>query len=91
MDEKDMLLRKIRSTDFAMWELHIFLDSHPDNADALALMQKYTDKRDVLVAEYEKKYGPLNMRSVTNANRWQWINDPWPWEISEEDNNHVGV
>lgn len=86
MNEQNALMRKIRSTDFAMWELHIFLDSHPDDADALALMNKYSIKRAALVAEYEKLYGPMDMRNVTTGNRWQWINNPWPWELQEEDN-----
>lgn len=85
MDEKDMLLRRIRSIDFAMWEVHLFLNSNPDSTEALDLMRKYTEKRNLLVAEYEKRFGPLDMRNVTNVNRWQWINDPWPWDLTEED------
>jgi spore coat protein JB len=84
MNDKQKLLQKIRSVDFAMWELHIFLDTHPNDTDALSLYNKYQKKHDDLAAQYESIYGPLDMRNVTTDNRWQWINDPWPWEVSKE-------
>lgn len=34
MNEQEMLMRKISSLRFSMWELHLFLDSHPNNCDA---------------------------------------------------------
>lgn len=91
MSEKDMLLRKINSIDFAMWELKIFLDTHPNDTDALALRDKYSKRRDVLVAEYEKKFGPLNMSTVTGDTKWRWINDPWPWDYTTEAQSNVGL
>lgn len=83
MSEKEKLLSKLRGVDFAMWELHIFLDTHPDDKDAMMLLNKYKKKREVLVTEYQSKYGPLNTLDVTTDNRWEWINSPWPWETSE--------
>jgi hypothetical protein len=91
MSEKEMLLRKINTMDFAMYELKLFLDTHPNDADALALRDKYAKRRDVLVAEYEQKYGPLNMSTVTGATMWKWIADPWPWEYTGEAQSNVGV
>jgi spore coat protein JB len=82
--EKDMLLRKISASAFAMWELHIFLDTHPNDTTAMQLLNKNKLKHDALVAEYQGKYGPLNTFNVDTNNKWQWIADPWPWEFSEE-------
>lgn len=84
MSEKDMILRKISAYSFAMWELHIFLDVHPNDMTAMALLNKNKQKYDELVAEYESKYGPLNTFNVDTNNKWLWIADPWPWEYSEE-------
>lgn len=64
---------------FAAWELHLFLDTHPDNTEALMKQQDYTEKANVLIAEYEANYGPLRT-SGTQTDRWAWVNDPWPWE-----------
>lgn len=91
MSEQEMLMRKIRAVDFAIWEVHIFLDTHPTDTDALALNDKYGKRRDVLVTEYEQKYGPLDMSRVTSSTRWQWISDPWPWEYTKEVPNDVGL
>lgn len=80
-----MLLRRLSSIDFSMWELHIYLDTHPNDTEALALLEKYNLKRTALVEEYENKYGPLNTREVTPSNSWRWIANPWPWDYSEEE------
>ena len=34
--------------------------------------------------EYERIYGPLlNFGlGMTSRNSWQWIQDPWPWEVN---------
>ena len=63
---------------FAAWELHLFLDTHPDNAEALRKQQEYTEKTNALIAEYEANYGPL--RTSGDMDRWAWVNDPWTWE-----------
>jgi spore coat protein JB len=91
MDEKDMLMRKIRAVDFALWETHLFLDTHPDDTEALALNAKYKKRRDTLVSEYESKFGPLDMSRVSSEKRWQWINEPWPWEYTKGVSDNVGL
>ena len=42
MNEKEMMLRRLSGAQFAMWETHIFLDTHPNNEAALAALEKYT-------------------------------------------------
>jgi spore coat protein JB len=91
MNERDSMMRRIKSIDFAMWELHIFLDTHPNDTEALALHEKYSKRRDALVAEYEQRFGMLGMKNITGENRWQWVNDPWPWDITQEVENNVGL
>lgn len=91
MSERDMMIQKIRAADFAMWEVHLFLDTHPNDTDALALLAKYTKRRDALVDEFEKKFGPLSMRNITSGTRWQWIDNPWPWDLTQEAQDNVGL
>ena len=31
MNEQERLMRQINATQFAAWELHVFLDTHPGN------------------------------------------------------------
>lgn len=79
MKEREKLMRQIFAYGFAAWELHIFLDTHPDNCDAAKKLEEAQAKQKALVQQYEAKYGPINETSHT-ANRWAWVSGPWPWE-----------
>ena len=79
MNERDMLLRQIQSIQFSIWELHIFLDTHPNDAEATRMMQNYQEKSNKLVKKFEEQFGPLSSASGS-ANMWEWVSTPWPWE-----------
>ena len=83
MNEQQRLLRRIRSAQFAMWELRIFLVTHPNDCGALKRLNEYKKQTQSLIDQYEEAYGPLNEDSAT-ANRWAWVQEPWPWEIQAE-------
>lgn len=81
MTEREKMLRKLSAAEFAAHELHIYLDTHPDDtsaADALAIYEKQSGK---LREEFEAKFGPLT--AGDDGNRWAWIADPWPWNNQE--------
>lgn len=80
MNEKEMLLRRLSALDFAIWELHIFLNTHPNNTQALKQYNDYNEKRMVLQEEYEQKFGPLPFECRSDEQKWTWVNSPWPWE-----------
>ena len=80
MNEQEMLKRRINAYKFASWELHLFLDSHPENADAAQKHREYERKIKKLTKEYEEKYGTLSETSATTS-RYEWINGSWPWEV----------
>lgn len=79
MNERQMLLKKLAAYDFAQLELHIYLDTHPSDKDAIQKANEYKDKADVIRKEYEDKFGPLTKR--TSSNGFAWIAGPWPWEV----------
>lgn len=82
MREQEALKRKIHAYSFASWELHLFLDSHPNNCEAAKKMDEYKKMIAKLTKEYEEKYGMLTENS-SNSSRWQWVNGPWPWETED--------
>ena len=84
MNERAMMRRKIQALQFAVWELHLFLDSHPNNCEAAKKLEEYSKQIQQLTMEYEKKYGPL-FESSRNTSRWQWVSGPWPWELEEDE------
>lgn len=73
-----MLLNKIDAVQFAMWELHLYMDTHPEDLAALSLYKKYEEKNEKLVAEYEEQFGPLFSNTDPGA---MWLKNPWPWDI----------
>lgn len=77
MVERNRLLRKLQAAQFAAWELHVYLDTHPCDKAANEMLQKYTREAQMLKAEFEQKYGPL---TVADSNDVDWLCDPWPWE-----------
>lgn len=83
MNERERMLRKLSSYDFAIIELHIYLDTHPNDTSAAQAMKEYEAKSSALRAEYEEKFGPLSTNTVS-GNRWAWISNPWPWNRQEE-------
>lgn len=83
MTEQENLMRRINANQFAMWELHIYLDTHPGDCEAAAKLEEYRRITADLTAKYEEAYGPIN-ENTQNTNRWAWIAEPWPWELGEE-------
>lgn len=83
MTEQESLMRKIDANDFAMWELHIYLDTHPGDCKAAAKLEEYKKETADMTEKYENAYGPIN-ETTTTTNRWAWIAEPWPWELPEE-------
>lgn len=85
MDDRQKLLKKISSVQFAAWELHIYLDTHPDDDAAIKSLKCYEKDAKALIKDYEFKYGPLVSDSVYGDSRFEWVNNPWPWEPQRSD------
>lgn len=82
MNERAMLMNKIKKYDFALTELNLYLDTHPDCRRALALFDKYRKMKQAAVEEYTSRFGPIVPEHSYNNEHWTWIDDPWPWERS---------
>lgn len=84
MDDKMMLLRKLDAAAFSMWEMHMYLDTHPRDNAAMTSLKNHEEKYNALRGEYEIKYGPINVGDKGEG--WSWLKDPWPWDYDEGDN-----
>ena len=82
MNKKKALLMKIKKYDFAMKELNLYLDTHPNCRRALALFRQYKQRREKAVSEFISEFGPITPEQSDNNAHWSWIDDPWPWERS---------
>lgn len=79
--EKDKLMRNVQTACFALDDVILYLDSHPNDRNALNYYEKYKMMRNQAMEEYTSKFGPLNAYEVNvNNNSWAWVASPWPWE-----------
>lgn len=77
-DLRREMISQIRCYDFAITELALYLDTHPDDKKALCLHRKYAKEAKELKDKYQKVYGPLTINYP--CNKWRWLEEPWPWE-----------
>lgn len=75
------LLRQIQSLNFAIIETVLYLNTHPEDRAVLRLHNQYARQYKDLVEEYQERYGPLYANYPDADYPWQWINEPWPWQI----------
>lgn len=76
------LLQQINEVSFAVNDILLYLDTHPDDEKALTFFEDVSDRRNQLLAEYAKDYGPLTVdtASTTCETSWKWSQQPFPWE-----------
>ena len=79
--EREALLYKIMELDFAVNDLNLYLDLHPEDYEIYDKFKKYVQECINLKDEYAKKYGPLSLEETTGA-KYNWLNNPWPWDKS---------
>ena len=80
-NQKEELLYNILMHKFALTELDLYLDTHPNDTSMINLYNKYLSDEKKLCNQYEKNYGPLTLDSENiKNNSWNWIKSPWPWE-----------
>ncbi len=83
--ERTLLLKRLQAAQFAAWEIHLFLDTHPKDEMALECFKKYTERYKELLKEYNERFGPLSADKNTNEKHWDWVENPWPWDNMECD------
>lgn len=75
---REKMIMKIRELDFAIVELGLYLDTHPEDQRALCMHREYCKMVKDLKDKYQKVYGPLSI--YYPCNKWRWLEEPWPWE-----------
>lgn len=66
MVNKDALLKEINESSFAANDLTLYLDTHPEDANALALFQECINRRKKAMAEYAANFEPLTVDCLAN-------------------------
>ena len=78
-EERDYL--ELSRISFAMHEMNLYLDIHPDDRKILQLFNDYRKMFLDLEKKYEEKYGPLTTYSgEMSKTPFAWVQKTWPWE-----------
>ncbi|WP_226579425.1 spore coat protein CotJB [Halobacillus litoralis] len=80
--ERHSFMEKIQMVDFALVDLTLYLDTHPQDTQAIQQFnQLAVESRDLKTA-YEQKYGPLRQYGGSfSGYPWSWGDAPWPWQM----------
>ena len=80
-NNRNTLLRKVQEYSFALYDVSLYLDTHPHDQNALAYFNHYQKLYKEAADEYSKHCGLLQMADQPiNSENWLWINEPWPWQ-----------
>lgn len=74
-------LANIQAISFAMEELELYLDTHPNDATAIAQFVQLSQQHDAAEAQFADQYGPIKTSGVKSGAPWGWTATPWPWEV----------
>lgn len=77
---KKEMLQDIMMLDFAISDVTLFLDTHPNDKEAFKYYKEALERYQKACDMYTKKYGSLNNRTE-DGNNYNYINGPWPWEV----------
>ncbi|WP_281249138.1 spore coat protein CotJB [Halobacillus massiliensis] len=83
MDRNEML-QDIQEIEFVLLELQLYLDTHPEDIEALNLFNAFSGELQKLKLLYDLIYGPLlGFGFSQSKDEWKWVNDPWPWQLEK--------
>ena len=67
------MLKKIQCSNFAAYDMLLYLDTHSDDKKAFRMFQALVKKTKELKCEYEEKFGPLNQFSTAMQDEFNWL------------------
>lgn len=73
---------ELQALGFAVNELALYLDTHPDDAEALELYRTYQRMLREGNMEFAKQYGPMTHEIPVDHKTYTWLDEPWPWEYA---------
>lgn len=76
-------LGELMALSFMVKELQLYLDTHPEDEEAFKALKSVIALRQKGQKAYVERYGPISFSDVQYSDKYNWIQDPWPWEYTE--------
>lgn len=80
MNERRDLLCTIQKYAFALYDLQLYLDTHPKCIEAMQKFKKYKAMKQAAEEQFVRLYGPITACQSDMDKEWNWVQNPWPWE-----------
>ncbi len=77
--DKYSLLKELTVLDFMALDLQLYLNTHPNDYEAICKYNSVIVGADTVRVEYEKHFGPLCSFRSLGRRDWPWMDEPWPW------------
>lgn len=75
-------MEELQAVDFVLVELTLYLDTHPQDQNAIHQFNQYAQQRKKIKRAIESKYGPLQQYGNSYSGMpWNWSSGPWPWQL----------
>ena len=81
---REELMSSLNAVSFALNDLTLYLDTHPECPKGTALFYQLLEQRLNLLSEFANKFYPLTQTSMItgnyDTNQYGWSEGPMPWE-----------
>lgn len=77
---ENSLLEKLMALDFMAVDLQLYLDTHPEDKNAIKMYNETLKEAQVYREQYEKEFAPLYSFRSPAIGGWRWEREPFPWE-----------
>lgn len=84
MIDRTSLLKEIDEVSFAITDLTLYLDTHPECSNGIQYFNELAPKREQLLKQYAESFGPLTVDCIPKngglTDHFNWLDGPAPWE-----------
>ena len=81
---REEMTSRLNAVSFALNDLTLYLDTHPDCPKGTALFYQLLEERLTLLSNFAREFYPLTQTSMItgnyNQNQYGWSEGPMPWE-----------
>lgn len=78
---RQQMLNWIDMVSFTLYDVALYLDTHPEDREAMEYYDHFLRLRKEALCEYSAAYTPLTLDEVHGSeDYWKWVKDKWPWE-----------
>lgn len=81
---REEMMSRLAAVSFAINDLTLYLDTHPDCPNGTALFYQLLEERLTLLTEFAKRFYPITQTSMITGNydrtKYGWTEGPMPWE-----------